>query len=395
MAAIAGLRGTGDFSNDERPKNFRETILWLNPNGRAPLTALMARMRSESTDDPEFSWWEETLQLIRVEVDAEAASGAETLSLDSGGLYLVPGDVLLVETDETEGYGAEIVEVTSANSDTEIEVTRGASGSSAETIPANTFLTKIGNAFEEGTSSPDVASRNPTKKTNYCQIFKTAYELTRTTEETRFRTGDALSNDKKRKMFDHSTALEMAFMFGKAHETTGSNGKPKRYTGGLREFITENVTVYSSTPTEDDVLDDIYTVFDYQGEGRGAGDERIVFAGNGFLNSLNKLARDSSSTRINFNGVLRNYGMALQEWILPQGRLYVRTHPLMNTHAMFNNSAFIIDPSGIVYRYLRDTKPQDSIQANDEDTHKGQWLSECGIEVHHERTMAYLGNFTV
>ena len=85
--------------------------------------------------------------------------------------------------------------------------------------------------------------------------------------------------------------------------------------------------------------------------------------------------------------------MALQEWILPQGRLYVRTHPLMNTHGKYTNSAFVIDPSGITYRYLRDTKPQDNIQHNDEDTHKGQWLSECGIEVHHERTMAYLGIF--
>jgi hypothetical protein len=58
MPAIAGLRGTGtaDWGTDERPKNFREMILWRNPNGSAPLTALMSKMRSESTDDPEFAW---------------------------------------------------------------------------------------------------------------------------------------------------------------------------------------------------------------------------------------------------------------------------------------------------------------------------------------------------
>ena len=38
--AVAGLRGTGDWATDERPKNFREMILWRNPNGMAPLTAL-------------------------------------------------------------------------------------------------------------------------------------------------------------------------------------------------------------------------------------------------------------------------------------------------------------------------------------------------------------------
>lgn len=26
--AVAGLRGTGDWATDERPKNFREMILW-------------------------------------------------------------------------------------------------------------------------------------------------------------------------------------------------------------------------------------------------------------------------------------------------------------------------------------------------------------------------------
>ena len=43
--AVAGLRGTGDWGTDERPKNFRETILWRDPNGSAPLTALMSKMK--------------------------------------------------------------------------------------------------------------------------------------------------------------------------------------------------------------------------------------------------------------------------------------------------------------------------------------------------------------
>lgn len=55
MAAVLGLRGTGDFSTDERPKNWRETLLYLFPNGDAPLTALLAKMKSEATDDPEFN----------------------------------------------------------------------------------------------------------------------------------------------------------------------------------------------------------------------------------------------------------------------------------------------------------------------------------------------------
>lgn len=56
MSAIAGLRGTGDWATDERPKNFREYILFRNPNGTAPLFAMTAKMKKETVDDPEFSW---------------------------------------------------------------------------------------------------------------------------------------------------------------------------------------------------------------------------------------------------------------------------------------------------------------------------------------------------
>lgn len=393
MASIAGLRGTLDWATDERPKNFREMILWRNPNGSAPLTALMSRMKSESVDDPEFNWWEEELNTIRVTMDATGASSSSTaFGLTAGGLDLVPGDILMVEKTETATYDNELVEVTTVTDDTNIVVVRGVAGSSAAATGASALLTKIGNSYEEGSLSPNTSTRNPTKKTNYCQIFKTAYSITNTAKLTRTRTGDPLKNDKKRKMFDHSVALEWAWMFGQAYENT-SGTKPQRFTGGLREFITTNVKIYTTTPTEDDFLDQTYTMFDY--DAGTAGNERIVFAGNGFLNSLNKLARTSSSTRVNFDGTIKTYGMQLQRWVLPQGTLYVRTHPLMNTHGKFTNSAFFLDPSAIIYRHMRDTRMQDNIQANDADQQKGQWLTEAGLEIRHEKTMAYLGNFVV
>jgi len=395
MASVAGLRGTGDWGTDERPKNFREMILWRNPNGSAPLTAFMSKMKSEATDDPDFSWFEEELNVIRVSHSGSGLSTSSTvLSLTSGGYDLVPGDLLLVEKTETSTYDNEILEVSLVTSDISITVNRGAAGTTAANTGTAFDMTKIGNAYEEGSDSPSTSTRNPTKKTNYCQIFKTAYQMTNTAKLTHTRTGDSLKNDKKRKMFDHSVAMEMAWMFGQSDASgNGANSKPIRYTGGLREFITSNVKIYTTSPTEDDFLTQTYAMFDYNAG--TAGNERIVFAGNGFLNNLNKLARTSSSTRVNFDGSVKAYGMQLQRWILPQGTLYVRTHPLMNTHAKFTNSAFFIDPSAIIYRYLRDTKMQDNIQGNDADTIKGQWLSECGLEIRHEKTMAYLGNFVI
>lgn len=392
--SIAGMRGTGDWGTDERPKNFRETILWRQPNGMTPLTALLSKMGEESTDDPEFAWWEESLDTIRVQETTGLAAnvGSTTLTASGGGLlHLVPGDLLLVEKIDQATYDNEIVEVTAVASGTSATIARAQAGTTVAAIAANTFLTKIGNVYEEGSGAPSAATRNPSKLFNYTQIFKTTYKITETAKRTTARTGDPLKNDKKRKMFDHSIAMEWAFLFGRRHETTGSGGKPKRYTGGLRSFLTSNVTVFSTTPTEATFLDAVYPVFNYSS---GAGDERIVLCGNQAMNTLNQLAKNSSTSRINFDGVVRVYGMALQRWILPQGTLYVKTHPLMNNHPRYNASMFVIDPSALKYRYLRDTTFKDNIQANDEDNQRGQWLTEAGLEINHQTTMAYIGKFT-
>lgn len=195
MAAIAGLRGTGDWATDERPKNFRETILWRDPNGMAPLTGLLSKMGSQSTDDAEFAWYEEELSLMRVTVDATgilAGSTTLTLSAAGGGYNLVAGDLLLVEKTDDEAYDNEICEVSSVTSDTVIVLRRGQCSTTAAAIVANASLTKIGNRFAEGSASPSASTRNPSKIYNYCQIFKTAYELTETAKRTNLRTGDPL-----------------------------------------------------------------------------------------------------------------------------------------------------------------------------------------------------------
>jgi hypothetical protein len=53
ITAFMGMRGTGDWATDERPKNWRQGILRLYPNGTAPLTAILSKMGQEKLDDPE------------------------------------------------------------------------------------------------------------------------------------------------------------------------------------------------------------------------------------------------------------------------------------------------------------------------------------------------------
>lgn len=406
---IAGLRGTGDFGADERPKNFRESILFTGPKGSAPIFALTAKAGSKTVNDPEYAWWCETMTNVRLQANGAAGAAVTLITVDSAdptattmdaqygnATNLKAGDLLLVEKTETATYDNEIIEVVSVLSATQFTAKRGVAGTSAATINNDDFLTLIGSSYAEGVGAPPPVSRNPLKFYNYTQIFKDSYELTGTADKTNYRTGNPWSNDKKRKMFDHSRAIEWAMMFGVRHETTGDNGKPKRFMGGLRQFIPSTRTkIYTGAVTVPGLLDDIYKVFDFD---TAAGDERIMFCGNGALNELQKIVAADTNSDININEhPVKVFGYDFRELVLPQGRILMRTHPLMSQHPRYTKSGFILDFSSIKYVSIagRDTKVNDDVQNKDEDLRRGYIQTECGLMVDFGGlTNCYLGNIS-
>lgn len=405
MSAIAGLRGTGNWGTDERPKNFREGVLRFNPNGTAPIFALTSKAGKRTTDDPEFSWWAEGNALVRLQVSAQAAAGDTLINVDSAdpgastlganygtATHLKPGDILLVEpTADNATFDHELIEVDNVLSDTQFTVRRGAGGTTAATIANDKWLTLIGSAYAEGTGAPRATSRNPIKYSNYTQIFKDTYELTGTADKTKTRTGPAWSEDKKRKSWDHSRGIEFAILFGRKSEQTGDNGKPKRFMGGLREMIpSANTTIFSSAVTPASFLAALSPVFDFD---TGAGNERIVFAGNAALIELSKVFANEVTYTV--KDKVTTYGMDFQSFELPMGRVMLRSHPLMSRHPLYKYSAFVLDFDAIKYVAMkdRDTKAKDDVQTDDEDVRRGFYQTECSLEVQYGGlTMAYLGN---
>lgn len=420
MPSFAGLRGTGDWATDQRPKNFRELIMWRNPNGQTPLTALMSQVKKESTNDPEFSWWDESVDLVRLQVNKAGDYGvADTLiTIDSAdpttanpdnyygsALNLVAGDILMVEpATDNATFDHENILVTAVHSGTSFTVQRGFAGTTAAAILDDGYLVKIGSAFAEGTDAPLAASRNPIKFSNYTQIFKTTYELTGTAEKTKTRTGDEVANDKRRKTSDHAKDLEMALFFGQKSETVGSNGKPLRTMNGLRAQISSattkvlaaNWTIANPATAGNSLHDAISPVFDFES---GAGDERIVFAGTNALNRFNQAiakGTGSGAVSINYDGKEKLYGMTFHRYAISQGTILIKTHPLMNRHPIYRNSMFVIDFSAIKYRPMegRDTKSKDNIQGDGEDVRRGQWMTETSLEVAAGGlTCGYIGGF--
>lgn len=414
--AIQGLRGTGTFdvTNGMRPKNFREGILMLWPNGNAPLTGLTSAMKSESVDDPEFSWFEKSFAERRLTLGGNVsgvptAGDADTIVLAGTNAYLEVKKGQLLMLEET----SEVARVTANPTTNTISVIRGiglADGTALTPITYNGVginpkTVVMGTAHEEGDDTPTAIGYDAVKMRNYTQIFRDSLAFTQTAMKTRLRTGDQVKEARREALEMHSVDIERTFLWGQPSEIpNGGGGRPLRTTGGLLYFISAaNVanptlgieTDFGSTVNMIELEEALSNVFRY------GSNEKVAFAGNRALLTIQQVIRKNTAWQ--FEGG-KEFGMNVTRLLSPFGTLVLKTHPLFNVMdggstggTAYNSwaaSMMIIDMEKLRYRPLnaRDTKYLPNRQANGVDGVTSEYLTECGFEVHHGKTHALWKN---
>jgi len=381
---VLGLRGTGSWGADERPKSYRETILYLFPNGDAPLTALTSKIQQESVRDPEFKIFLKGLPVRRALVNGAQADDDTTIEVKNNLAKIFRnGDVILNERT------LEQLWVTAdPTGTTAITVARGKGGTTAAAMNDGDGLVVIGRAYAEGASVPSAVSFDPTVVTNYLQIFRTPINITRTAKATQLRWGNAMKELKREALQMHAIDMEMAFLFGKPEEDlTGS--QPKRTTGGLAHFVTTNVFDAGGALSEsewDSFMKDIF---------KKGSTEKLYLCGNTQLMVLSQLAK--AKGRMNLEPSSEGaYGMKLVQYITPHGILYLKGHPLLSQNPTFASWGFVVDLKYLRYRYLEgsDTKYLTNRQSPGDDVQTDEWLTECGLEVQFEDAHGIIKNVT-
>lgn len=396
--AIQGLRDTSNFVADQRPKNYREGIMLLYPNGSAPLTALTSMMKTRRVDDPEFYWWEKEMDNRRVALAANIASTVQpTIQVASKALSIVEGDILMVEQTK------ELLYVTQdPGSDTVIPVTRGFAGSTAATVTYNAAginpnIVIVGNAFEEGSLAPTGVNFDPNKAYNYTQIFRKTLEITRTAAKTRLRTGDAVKEAKRECLEILSNDLERAFWMGKKVSTV-RNGKPLHTMDGVDTFIAvqNQFTANGAGATMEDLEGWMKSFFDY------GSSEKMGFCGNRALLTLNQIVRKNTTWQI-VSG-LKEAGMNVSRLICPFGELVLKTHPLWNqmaggttggtAYAGRESQLTVLDMSALTYVTFMDDdiKYQADLQQNGLDGMQSGYIGEVSLEVHFPKAHGQVTN---
>lgn len=393
MAAIQGLRGTGEFSTDFRPKNYRELFTLLEPNGNAPLNALLAMGSSESTDDPEYKNFRDELPDRKMQVNGAVAStstGTITIDASDDNKFAIAGSIVINATT------GEVMHVTADTTATTLTVTRNIGGTSFQ-IADNAELFVAGFAAAEGAGSPTAISFDATVASNYTQIFRTAFAVTNTLKSTYLRTGSKLDEAMTKALKLHMSDIERAMFFGIKHEANGSGATPTRYTGGLLKSLSNVVDVstdYASyggssagMMTEegfDSLL--ISNVFKYGSK------QKIAFVGETVANQLQQIGKD----RWQPTSYDSAYGVNLTQYKTFAGDLLVHLHPQFRQVPGMKSAMIIVDFPYLNYRYLegRDTQLLENRQAPDADSVKHEYLTECGLELLQDKVHAYVKGWT-
>jgi hypothetical protein len=165
--------------------------------------------------------------------------------------------------------------------------------------------------------------------------------------------------------------------------------------GGFREVIPAgNQLVFGAPVTASSFSDAIAPAWNFD---MGGGDTRIGFCGN---TARPKSARSWQATgiKIELGNIVKVYGIDFQEFILPMGRLLLKSHPLLSQHPLYKKGLFVLDFSAVKYVTQKgrpDAKVSDDVQTKDEDVRRGFIQSDCSLLIDGGGlSQAYVGNIS-
>ena len=178
---IQGLRGTGQFSGTEfRPRNYRELFTLLEPNGNAPLNALLSMGSSESSNDPEIRLFRDELPERRMKINMDTSGGAIaanvtslTVDADDENKFAIAGSIIV------NSRTGEVMRATADTTGTSLTVTRNI-GTTTHTILDDDDLFIAGFAAQEGADVATSVSFDAIMISNFLQIFRTSFSVTGT-----------------------------------------------------------------------------------------------------------------------------------------------------------------------------------------------------------------------
>lgn len=362
-----------------------DKVFLLEPN-KHPLVSLMTNvgkvydgkawtgqaLMKATTGNPEFKWFEDVYGGRYARAAAAAAVGATAIDVSGAGsssaYIFTVGDI--VKNSRT-GENVLVTAITDADT---IAVSRAFGTTAAAAINAADGLFIVGNVNEENAGARNVNATRSTPQSNYTQIFKTSIAVSNTEKQANLYGGRDLPYQRAKKGTEHALDIERAMWFSqKKYDTSGTQGLPRRSTGGVLEFIeagSSYVQNQGGALTAADMNTFLREGFTY------GNSTKMLFAGGLVLQALNEIARGQIQTKTGDT----TYGVKVSEWQTAFGTVNIVHNPLFVED--YGSYAFLLDMECFRLRTMegRDTTLQTNVQANDVDGQVDQYVTEAGLE---------------
>lgn len=374
---ITKVRGTGDLNAIRRVVDVSKKIDVLEPDS-APLTLLTKKMGKEIAINPEFNWMEEASLVKNDQINHAAYIAGETaLVVDSGAKFRAGDVVKVVVTGEQ-------MLVTAVTTNT-LTVIRAWGVTATANIPDDSILLIIGNANQEHATKRDMKIGDIVKKTNYTQIFRTPFGISRTADKSDTNGKGDLAHQRAMQMIEHQKEIERAFWFGEPKEDlTGT--QPRRATGGIDYFMSTNATDAGGDLTEIEFEGFLRTGFRYGSK------TKWLFAAPIVVSAINFWAKSALKVEVSAT----TYGISAMKWLCPFGTVNIVVMNLFTEVALYSGYAYLIDMECLTYKHIADsdTKLKTNIQDNSADGEEDEYITEAGLIFSQEKKCALLYNVT-
>lgn len=442
-----GLFST-ESTTGQRSIKSRRKLFWQFPTGAFPFLGFLSMLPQEATDKAEFGWWERRFPVLRTNT---AASGTSPFANEDGSAFADGGtltenveyrlnvvstaqfkpthvimirDVLMSGTTTNDVKGT----VTEISSSTVLKFRPYATWTTVQNATnENNGLSVaiIGTANPEGGRSTTGTVGTQINPTNYTQIFRTAFNITRTAlkgglEYDRSGPYKILCKDNGMR---HMIEMEKAFLFGTKHTvlvTDPDTGEstPETKTGGVIWFLEQweaansiyrgGTGVAAVTANTDDnkrIIDAggslskvdyntyISRLFKYT---NNKAYEKIGMCGGKFLETVNSLFERDVTRNVVLKEKERNVEFMVHSHTTLRGTVHYKVHPLFDEDPDLADCCLFLDIADMMYRPLSDS---DTVflkgrQENDRDGRKDEWITEAGLELKFPEQNMFIKNAT-
>lgn len=353
-----GLFNSQNFTQDTAMKSYASMITRLMPNGTAPLFGLTSFLSDKTALQFEHGYFTKTMIFPSCAVGAGGALvGAAIIPVVSSTNLLVG---ILLRNQRT----GEIVAINSVDSAIQITVTRAVGTVAAAAMNAADAMYCVGNAYEEASTRPSSQYILPARITNYTQIFRNSWSLTKTVAATKMFVGDTnIAENRQDCAAFHAADIEKAMWFGQKFLGT-RNGQPYHTMDGLINVVSVqvpgNVTTAGGTTNYTQLEAALDPCFNTTTDPKVA-NERLLFVGGSAFKVLNNIGR-LNGTYMMVDGAT-SYGLQFKTIKITRGTFRVIEHPLFNSNVDWAKMAVAVDLTSFDLPYLRKTQSDEYNQA--------------------------------